>query len=153
MHSEIMKPCFFALGLLLATRACWADCSITVPVLTFGVYNPVTTGNTDSSMNMTFQCSISLGATVTLSTGNSGTYTTRYMVGGRENQDKLNYNLYSNSTRTTVFGNGTDGTSTHGQLNVLPLVPTNLPLYGRIPAKQNVSAGSYSDIIGLSISF
>jgi spore coat protein U-like protein len=61
----------------------------------------------------------------------------------------LSYNLYSNSTRSNVWGNtlatslGTTGTG-----SVVGLI-----VYGSVPAAQNKPAGSYSDTVQATINF
>ena len=60
----------------------------------------------------------------------------------------LNYQLYSDAARTTVWGDDTYGNSvsTSG-------TDVDLSVYGRIPGQQNVPAGSYSDVLTITISY
>ena len=66
----------------------------------------------------------------------------------------LNYNLYRDAARTTIWGDGSGGTSFF-QVSVLPLLPTSgtVTVYGRIPALQDAHTGSYSDSIVATITF
>jgi spore coat protein U-like protein len=61
--------------------------------------------------------------------------------------------LYLNATRTTIWGDGTSGTSRYTRW----LVPANqnisLSVYGRIPAQQDVSVGNYTDTVIATIEF
>jgi spore coat protein U-like protein len=65
----------------------------------------------------------------------------------------LSYNLYLDSTRTTIWGDGTGGSQTYTRSNP----PTNqnikVSVFGRIPAGQDVSAGSYSATVTATIFF
>lgn len=69
---------------------------------------------------------------------------------------QLSYQLYSNSGRTTIWGDGSAGTSTvtDGYLiSVLVPVVRNYSVYGRITAKQNVTAGSYLDAVTVLMTY
>lgn len=63
--------------------------------------------------------------------------------------EPLNYNLYLDSARTTIWGNGTSGTSF---ITTSPAVANNdLTVYGRTLLGQNVSAGIYSDSVTVTV--
>ncbi len=62
----------------------------------------------------------------------------------------LQYNLYTTSGHTNVWGDGTGSTRTVGGNGTSSSTQT---IYGNIPAGQDVSAGTYSDSITLTISF
>lgn len=49
-----------------------------------------------------------------------------------------------------MWGNGAAGTSTHTGL-VATVLPVAVPIYARIPARQDVPAGTYSDSIVATI--
>ena len=66
--------------------------------------------------------------------------------------DRLNYYLYTNALRTVIWGDGTGGTSTVIK-NVSRNIPWNAIIFGTLPQRQNVSAGNYSDIVVVNISF
>jgi spore coat protein U-like protein len=64
---------------------------------------------------------------------------------------RLNYNLYTAANRAVVWGDATSGTVTVNGTGIG--VNVNHGVYGRIPARQNVRAGSYSDIIIVELTF
>jgi spore coat protein U-like protein len=64
--------------------------------------------------------------------------------------DVLSYNLYSTSF-STIWGDIASNSSVTGFVNKDK--PLDVTIYGRIPPRQNVSAGSYSDIITVTIDF
>jgi spore coat protein U-like protein len=66
--------------------------------------------------------------------------------------DRLRYNLFIDAARTIVWGNGTGGSSTLSR-SVDRTSPWTASIYARVPQRQNVSVGSYSDNITLSIDF
>ena len=65
----------------------------------------------------------------------------------------LNYTLYLDAAATQIWGNGTGGSQRVG-----PLVPpnnqsVNVTIFGKIPAGQDVTVGSYTDTIIATINF
>jgi spore coat protein U-like protein len=64
----------------------------------------------------------------------------------------LNYNLFTNAARTTIWGDGTAGTSRVSR-NLRRNQPVNLTVYGRIPAGQDVRIGSYSETLTVTITY
>jgi len=80
-----------------------------------------------------------------LSSGH-GTMLSRQMQSGAYS---MTYNLYSDSLRSIIWGDGTSGTmlvSTSG-------TSATYAVYGRIPAAQNLPAGSYNDSIAVTLTF
>jgi spore coat protein U-like protein len=145
-------------SLLLASGiACAApSCTITSTAITFSTYDPLSSTALASTGTLGFSCTSGVltggdNFTISLSTGSSGTYTTRTMKSGIK---ILNYNLYTTVSDTTVWGNGTAGTATvtaHYSANNAP--PVNVTVYALIPAMQNVTAGSYTDSIVATVTF
>ena len=120
-------------------------CSVSTPNINFGTYNTVNSISLPAS-NITVTCGGIIGSvapTVQLSPG-SGSYQARVMNGPAGN--KLNYNLYTNSSYTTVFGDGTSGTgyySGSSQGIFLNTVTYSVPVYAQLPGGQNVAPGNY----------
>jgi spore coat protein U-like protein len=149
--------------LLLAGRVhAAADCNITAGGVAFGVYDQLATAADDSTGTVTVTCTNTGGGNTTvnysvaLSTGASGAYSQRYMTAGTP---RLNYNLYRDAARTIVWGNGTGGSSLiAGTLTVGPGVgngtkSTAYTVYGRAPALQNATPGTYADTIVITLTF
>ena len=111
-----------------------------------------------------------LSSTITLSaSSSSGLFSPRQMIasGGRS----LSYNLYVDPGHTTIFGNGGSGTSdvtycftganvascSGATYTGSPAGPGSesqaIPVYGLLPARQNVSAGAYADTLTATITF
>lgn len=86
---------------------------------------------------------------ITLSPGNSGSFAQRQLqrLGG---PDGLAYNLFTTPSFSTVWGDGSGGSQAQTNL-VSRTTPWNATIYGRIPAGQNISVGSYSDVITVTI--
>lgn len=129
-------------------------CTVSSPGIAFGAYDPRTAGARDGAGTISAACAPNDHAPiVALSTGGSGTYSMRQMTGGAWD---LSYNLYTTSAGTTIWGDGTGGsvsqtlsggTVSAGQRRFSRTV------YGRIPALQNVGAGSYGDTVIMTVTF
>ncbi len=65
----------------------------------------------------------------------------------------LNYNLYLDAARTTIWGDGTGGTQVYSNANPPNNTNVTVTIYGRIPASQDVSAGSYTNTVTATINF
>ncbi|OGP49370.1 MAG: hypothetical protein A2Y79_09600 [Deltaproteobacteria bacterium RBG_13_43_22] len=132
-----------------------ADCNFqTVTDVNFGSYDVLSGLNNDSTGSLTVSCSGQTWTTVTTSIGaspNSGGFNPRQMLQA-SGTDLLNYNLYTNSTRTTIWGDGTQGTSTV-TTSIHKNHPWNGTIYGRIPPGLNVGIGTYSEALVVTINF
>jgi spore coat protein U-like protein len=146
--------------LLAAAQSQAADCTLGITGLAFGGYDPLAASALDSTATVTVTCgktvAVSEGVnyTLTASTGAGGSYVNRAMFQASE---RLAYNLYRNSARTTIWGNGSGGSSTMtGSFNLSIGTPTRLRnhiVYGRIPPSQNAASGSYSDTLVVTLTF
>ncbi len=127
------------------------SCSFTsVTSVSFGVYNVFAAFSNKSGVgSLTIRCQGggSPSFVVSLSTGQSNTYASRVMKSGA---NSLNYNLYINAARTAVWGDGTGGSST---ATASPNGTTNLDIFGRIPAGQDVGVGVYGDNLVATVYF
>ncbi len=136
------------------------NCSFCATGVAFGNYNPTSSSPTDATGNVHVFCTvllISVASTINISlnpgTGNSGSFSPRKMSSGA---NRLSYNLYKDTSHTTVWGDGTGGTSIWTNSNLLILVagtPIDHTIYGRIPAGQYVAAGSYTDTITVTVEY
>ena len=143
---------------LLAPQTSWAvleSCDVSATPLPFGVYNPANASPTDATGTVTVTCEVSLVGllaswSIKMSPGGSASYAPRRLSSGAAT---LSYNLYTSSARTTVWGDGSGGTGVVSDSQTL-LVGSNAnyyTVYGRIPALQDVKAGSYSDSIVVTV--
>ena len=144
----------FALaGSLLDARSAHAASCVfnSVTPVAFGTYDVFSSTATDAVGSFTYQCSLLQALdviTINLSTGSSGSYTARTLQNGA---NTLGYNLYMDAGRTVVWGDKSNGTSNYTA--ILAILPVNLSVYGRIPARQNAKAGSYNDTIVVTLLF
>jgi spore coat protein U-like protein len=131
------------------------SCTVTATAVSFGTYDPLSSAADDSTGTVRVRCTLVVALagsfTVSLSTGGSGNYAARNLHNGASN---LLYNLYTNTTRAQVWGNGTGGSVSVSQtFSGLLAIDRSLTIYGRIPAGQNVPAGTYSDTILVTVTY
>jgi spore coat protein U-like protein len=136
--------------LLWSRPALAAHCTISTTSVSFGSYDVFASTPTDTTGTVSFTCSGNADVTITLSKGGSSTFNPRTLNGG---SDTLNYNLYRDAARTTIWGDGTGSTATYTQLSVPNNTAQNLTIYGRISAAQDVRAGTYTDSVTVTIDF
>ena len=139
-------PWLVALAFTLTAQQGHA-CTLNVTGVNFGSYDVFSNSALDSTGNIDVNCPIGVGYSMALTTG-GGTHTQRVMGSGAH---RLNYNLYTAANRAVVWGDATSGTVTVNGTGIG--VNVNHAVYGRIPALQNVHAGSYSDIIIVELTF
>ena len=156
-------------------------CTITVTPLAFGTYMPGTPAPVDSTALIQVSC---IGDpdpgqpgfyTLGIGGGTSGNPASRYMPSAGPTQ--LSYNLFQDAGFTTVWGDGTSGTSPIAQAfpgamgmgmgmgmglglgNGMgmgmgtPPFNANHTVYGRAPAGQDPAPGTYSDTPIVTIEF
>lgn len=124
-------------------------CVVSAAALNFGNYDPILINSTtplDATGTITVQCIRNSSYTVTLDQGQNGTATTRSMK--ESGGSLLSYDLYTDSARTTVWNTANTVTGTAPSS-----APIALSVYGRIPPAQNVAAGSYSDVVNVTVNF
>src|SRR5262245_6833054 len=127
------------------------SCTISATSVNFGSYNVFAGSATDSTGTITINCNGSAhNIVITLSQGASSTFNPRTMNKGAET---LTYNLYRDASRTTIWGDGTGGTSTYTNANPPNNSDVVVTVYGRVPAGQDVTAGTYSDTVAAVVNF
>lgn len=131
-----------------------SSCSITAGTLAFSPYDAVTGAQVDGTAALSVSCSkgaltsITLGQGTNPALGSSDAIPLRRMKDSGTNM--LSYFLYSDPTRLLLWGN----TLLTGVAYIPSTsAPTNVTVYGRISALQDVPAGSYSDVVVATISF
>ncbi len=155
--------CFLGGGLLFPIHALAScigigcNCTASASSMNFGIYNP--TSNTPVGVNGNVQvtCSVlvvglTVSYTVDFNAGNSGSYASRQM---NNSGYRLNYNLYTDSALTQIWGNGASGTSHVSDGYTLNLFSQsrNYTVYGQIPALQVVAPGAYTDTLQVTVTF
>lgn len=138
-------------------------CTVSVGDLSFGDYDPLRAASLDSSTQVTVRCTLIpppgtqiVNYTVALSSGSSGSMAERTMRAGTAT---LTYNVFRNSQRTEIWGDGTGGTRTvTGTLLLTQPPPARTRQqthtgFGRIPPAQDVAARNYADVLAVTVTF
>ncbi len=87
---------------------------------------------------------------VTLSKGNSTTYSPRFMLNGTS---QLNYDLYLDALGAQIWGDGTGGSQEYGPVSVTNNQTLTLTVFGLIPPGQDVPSGTFGDTITATVNF
>lgn len=123
--------------------------NLTAGNINFGNYNPLASSDTDSTGDIQVTCTNNTSYSVSLSSGSSGSYSSRELSDGGSNT--LNYNLFTSSDYNSVWGDGTGSSSTVNQTGSGS--QDTITVYGRITAGQSVAQASYSDTINVTITY
>lgn len=157
-----MKPRAAVLLLALAGLSGGAAaqaCSASATGIAFGAVDPMSVVATDATGSVTVTCgsfliTLTLGYTVSASAGDSGSYGGRRMSAGAA---QLDYQLYRDALRSSVWGDGTGGSAAiSGSLLLSILVPVSAThtIYGRVPGSQpGAAAGSYGDTLTVTVTY
>ena len=127
------------------TATIQSTCVVSATAMGFGTYTAVVA---TSSSTVTVTCTNTTPYTVGLDAGGGGgTVTTRKMTG--PGGALLNYSLYSDSGRTTNWGNTTGSwVSGTGDGSAQALT-----VYGQVAAGQYLAPGSYADTITATVTY
>lgn len=142
------SPLQILLGVVLSLicASSWAaTCTLSTGGIAFGGYDPFVAQDVDSVANISVTCDQPTAYSIALSTG-GGTYEQRVMTSGLH---QLLYNLYTDATLSTVWGDGSGHSATVGDTQLL----ATYTVYGRIPARQNAHVGVYNDTIVITLTF
>ncbi|MFW2387704.1 MAG: spore coat U domain-containing protein, partial [Polyangiales bacterium] len=115
----------------------------------YDVYGP----NLDAAGSLSYVCTgVAPGdnVVITLETGGASSFTPRQMQSGPY---RLDYNIYLDATRISIWGDGTAGSVVYGPVVPPEALPTVVPMYGRIPAGQDAQIGAYVDTIIVTMSY
>ena len=126
-----------------------ASCTISsASTLNFGSQGVLTT-NVDQTSTIQVQCTNTTPYNIGLNAGTAtgATVTTRKMTSGGAT---INYSLYSDSGRTTNWGNtvGTDTVSSTGTG-----ASQSFTVYGRVPAQTTPAPTTYTDTITVTVTY
>jgi spore coat protein U-like protein len=130
-------------------------CSVASTSVSFTNYDVFSSAPSYSTGTVSVSCNNPntkpMPVTIDISSGNSRTFNPRQMKAA-VGTDHLNYYLFTDPSRTVIWGDGTGETSTVTN-TVSKSSPWNASIYGTLPQRQNVSAGSYYDAIVVTVSW
>jgi spore coat protein U-like protein len=138
--------------LLFSAKAYAFSCTISTTPVNFGTYDVFSMVPRDSTGTITVDCKNPekkpLPVTVSINQGSSGSFNPRQMTSPLG--DRLNYYLFIDSSRSSIWGDGTGGSSTF-IATVSKNAILNSTVYGRVPAGQNISVGTYTDTLTATV--
>jgi spore coat protein U-like protein len=128
------------------------NCRLEALPLDFGAYDPLGAHSSvalQAYTELILLCTRNTSATISLDGGVHGTsIETRALAQGLE---RLEYQLFHDSARSTIWGSGASAASIGQTLGTRE--PAVFPIFGSIPPAQEVTAGSYSDVITARVDF
>lgn len=133
----------------------FCTCRVSATGVAFGTYDPFSASPNAATGTVTVNCTFTIAVTITyeisLSPGNSGSFSERQMTQGASS---LAYNIYTSSTQNQVWGDGSgQSQKTTGWIIGVLNHRRAFTIYGRIPAGQNVPSGVYTDTIIATIAY
>ena len=135
------------IGLWGAVPAGAACSTFSIISVVFGTYNTLSATSLDGAGSVTVSCDSGDSYTIDLSSG-QGTFAARKLESGA---NVMYYNLFTDAQRSVIWGDGTGSTGlVSGGGTGTSITYT---VYGRIPGGQNLPAGSYSDMITVTLNF
>ena len=130
---------------IIIQNAC--NVSTTAPTtLDFGTQGPLV-ANVDQTATITVTCTTGAGYNVGLDGGGGGNINARRMINGT---NTVGYQLYSNNTRTTVWGNTVNTDTVPGTGNG---TAQTLTVYGRVPPQTTPPAATYNDTVNVTVTY
>ena len=125
-----------------------AACVASASNMNFGNYTASSASPDNVNSTLSVTCSNNDAYTIALNGGSSGHVDARTMLNG---SNTLGYGVYTTSGYSTIWGDGTNGTSTvNGTGNG---AGQNYTAYGQVPVAEYSTAGNYSDTLTATVTF
>ena len=131
---------------LSVTATVESGCALTGGSLNFGTYVSGQTTNLDVNGTIGYSNCGPGTLTFELDDGLQFASSSRQMS---SSNDTLSYEIYRDSSRTSRWGSGTSAQ----QLQLFSTSSSQITVYGRIPANQAATAGSYNDTVTITLTF
>lgn len=156
-NSTLKIAALMALSLVSGVGSAATMCSLAIGDVAFGSYDVFDPTSLDTSANVLVTCSRDGGpqfinVTITINPGTHGGSTASRkmsMPGG----DLLDYNLFSDASRTSIWGQvpGLDAVTRTLAVPNNSSAQLSVMIFGRIPAGQDVPKGMYADRVTLTV--
>jgi spore coat protein U-like protein len=124
--------------------------SVTAPA--FGTYDVFSAASNDTAGSLSYSCTGGATVTITLSRGSAPSFSPRQMQrsgGGTP----MSYNLYLDAGHAQIWGDGTSSTFVSGPTSPADNAVNVVPIFGSIPAGQDVAVGGYGDTVVVTLNF
>jgi spore coat protein U-like protein len=145
-------------GIVVVTASIPPSCTIGTAAIAFAAYDPVNANATvpaDQTGDIVIRCTKGAsGITVGLGNGANNTGSQRRMVNSADSTTTINYEVYQESGRLSIWGPGDGGSVRSGADLTGTGANVTVTMYGRIPPHQlQGTAGAYSDTLVSTILF
>jgi spore coat protein U-like protein len=150
-----MLPCAAAAGTATTTVAVTATvvaaCTVDATTLDFGNYNGIAGAVADAVATISPVCTPGTEYSVGLDVGQGvgASTSSRFLTGPAG--ALLGYNIFTDVLRTSVWGDGTSGTSWTSGSGIGAAQP--VVMYARIPARQMAATGIYADTVTVTLTY
>ena len=128
-----------------------ANCTVSTSPVAFGTVDPIAGTDVDGAGGITVTCTNGTGwsAAAGVGAGTGATLASRKMASG---SDLLSYSLFTNSARTSVWGDGTGSTAAISDTGTGSA--QIVAIYGRVGSGQtSAPAGSYADTVAVTVTY
>ena len=130
------------------------SCTVDAPTLDFLTYDPTVGTDTNGTSTITSNCTGGGSATITMNGGSAEVAGSTVAAPLRQmthssDSSKLNYQLYKENARTTVWGNDADS----GKAFTAVAGDNTETVYGSITAGQAASFGSFNDFVVVTLTY
>lgn len=131
------------------------SCTVSNSSINFGIYNPLDPlPNDNNAGSVTLSCNVAGNGAVPIDVAlgvSGGTFAERRLVNGTSS---LAYNIFTSATYSTVWGDGSAGSTLQFGAITKSVTSVTWPLYGRIPADQLTAVpGNYVDTVQVTVSW
>jgi spore coat protein U-like protein len=107
--------------------------------------------NTDQTTTLSVQCTNTTPYDIGLDAGTTASATvSQRLLFSSSNNATINYNLYTDSARSTVWGNTLGSTTVHVTGNG---AAQSYTIYGRVPPQTTPAPGTYTDTVTVTITY
>ncbi|HEY3123291.1 MAG TPA: spore coat U domain-containing protein [Thermoanaerobaculia bacterium] len=132
------------------------NCTISTVGIVFGNYDPTSSTPLDGTGSVVVTCTAGTSGKILMSqganpaTGSTDAAPLRQTAGSVLTSERLRYDLYQNSGRSTSWGNTT---ATGEAFTASTILPVTVTIYGRIPINQGAQANVYNDTVTATVTF
>lgn len=147
-----MSLLFCLLSLGVWEEAWGATCRVDPLPIRFGKYDPFSPSPLTGTGRIDLKCdAVGIRFRVKLDSGQNAVGFQPRRLKISSGQESLGYNLYRDITHTEIWGDGTPPTVIQEGVSSKKGAKLSFTLYGRIPASQNISPGSYTDTVRVTV--
>ncbi len=128
-----------------------ANCTVSTSALAFGNVDTLSGSNVDGAGGLSVTCTNGTAWTAAagVGSGSGASFSSRRMTSG---SNLLSYNLFTDSGRTSVWGDGTGSTATLAGTGSGSA--ESVTVYGRVGSGQtSAPAGAYADTVAVTVSY